>query len=218
MIARIKSFIMKYKLLRILAIPASLLKKIYIISVQKGHLKSYIQYQSIDRNNNPIPWYTYSSIDYLKTLDFSSSQVFEFGSGNSSFWWARRAREVVSVEDNYAWFTFVKDKILENQRLIFAKSKEEYLNSLKDSPNKFDVIIVDGNHRLECCEIAINKIENNGIIILDNTDVEKDSVEFLQNANYFQILFTGFAPIVDQNSETSLFINLPSLRKYRRQF
>jgi hypothetical protein len=213
MMAWIKSFIMRHKLLRILAIPVSLLKKIYIISIQKGHLKSYIQYQSVDRNNNPLPWYTYSSIDYLSTLDFSDSQIFEFGSGNSSFWWAKRAKEVTSVEDNYDWFNFVYSKILANQKLIFAKSKEEYLNCLKSIPNKFDVIIVDGNHRLECCEIAINRIENNGIIILDNTDVEKDSVEFLKNANYSQILFTGFAPIIDQISETSLFIKIPISRK-----
>lgn len=213
MIAWIKSLIMRNKILRILAIPISLLKKIYIISIKKGHLKSYIHYQSIDRKNNPLPWYTYSSIDYLSSLDFRNSLVFEFGSGNSSFWWSKRVKKLVSVEDNYAWFNLVKGKISENQKLIFARSKEEYLDSLKHMTNKFDVIIVDGNYRLECCEIAITKIENNGIIILDNSDVEKKSVEFLKTANYSQILFTGFAPIVDHISETSLFIKTPIYKK-----
>ena len=38
----------------------------------------------LDRNGNPIPWYTYPAIEYLSQFDYSRKTIFEFGCGNSS--------------------------------------------------------------------------------------------------------------------------------------
>ena len=40
-------------------------------SVEKG--------KPIDKNNNPIPLYTYPAIEYLQSLDFSKKRIFEIG-------------------------------------------------------------------------------------------------------------------------------------------
>ena len=58
----------------------------------------------VDRDGNPIPWYTYPAIEYLSQFDYSDKKVFEFGCGYSSPFWAERAAEVVSIEDNPIWF------------------------------------------------------------------------------------------------------------------
>ena len=38
----------------------------------------------VNENNEPIPWFTYPSIQYLDQLDLSEKTIFEWGSGNSS--------------------------------------------------------------------------------------------------------------------------------------
>lgn len=58
----------------------------------------------IDKDGNPIPWYTYPAIEYLSQFDYGDKKVFEFGCGNSSLFWAVRAQEVISIEDNPSWF------------------------------------------------------------------------------------------------------------------
>ena len=63
----------------------------------------YAQYQTIknwdcvDKFGNKIPWYTYSAIEFLNNLDFSEKSMFEFGSGTSSIYWAKKANEVISI-------------------------------------------------------------------------------------------------------------------------
>src|SRR3954463_2256551 len=69
-----------------------------------GHVKSARRGKCVDVIGNPIPWYTYPAIEYLKQLDFSTKNVFEFGAGQSTLFWAGRARRVVSVEDDAAWY------------------------------------------------------------------------------------------------------------------
>ena len=46
-----------------------------------GGYHSYLERKPQDNNKNPIPWYTYSAIEFLRQLDFSNSHVFEYGSG-----------------------------------------------------------------------------------------------------------------------------------------
>ena len=58
----------------------------------------------IDRDGNPIPWYTYPAIEYLSQFDYSQKKIFEFGTGYSSMYWAKRAQKVISIEDKPEWF------------------------------------------------------------------------------------------------------------------
>ena len=71
-----------------------------ILEFDYGHFLSTIQYSSVDKDNNPIPWYTYPAIEYLKQLDFSEKSIFEYGSGNSTIFWSKVAKSVISVEND----------------------------------------------------------------------------------------------------------------------
>lgn len=85
--------------------------------------KVYNQYQTIckwsciDRNNNPIPWYSYPAIEYISNLDFSNKTILEWGSGNSSLFWAKRSKNVTSIEDDEEWFNLVDKSKLANQSI-----------------------------------------------------------------------------------------------------
>jgi len=85
------------------------LKKLYKGYLKKiGWLNSIDQIQAVDRNGDPAIWITYPAAAMLKRIINSDMRVFEYGSGNSSLWWASRVHEVVSVEHNVAWSSFVQ--------------------------------------------------------------------------------------------------------------
>lgn len=52
----------------------------------------------VDDDGAPVPWYTYPCIDFLEARLDPSLSVFEYGSGLSTIWYARRVDEVVGVE------------------------------------------------------------------------------------------------------------------------
>jgi hypothetical protein len=68
-----------------------------------AHVQSVKSQRAVDADGNPLPWYTYPAIEYLRQLDFSDKTVFEYGSGMSTVFWAGKAKHVVSVEDDEQW-------------------------------------------------------------------------------------------------------------------
>lgn len=51
----------------------------YILAVEQGLAVSVEKQLPIDKNGEPIPWYTYPSIEYLSKIDFSNLNIFEYG-------------------------------------------------------------------------------------------------------------------------------------------
>jgi len=86
-----------------------LLKNFKILAIDFGQWQSIKKNISINKNNNPIPWYTYPAFEYLTQIDFSHKSVFEWGAGNSSLFWAQRAKEVISVESDKDWFNIINN-------------------------------------------------------------------------------------------------------------
>jgi hypothetical protein len=175
-----------------------------------GHLDSVITRASIDAAGRPVPWYTYPAIQYLRQLDFSAASVFEYGCGNSTLFWAGAAREVVSVEDNRAWFDQMSKRVASNCRLIFEPDLTAFVDTIRQFPNPFDVIIVDGpargSTRLKCSRAAIECLATGGLIILDNSDWLPESARVLRDAGLLEVDMTGFAPISGYTQTTSLFL------------
>lgn len=187
-----------------------------ILKNDYGFKKTIDSDSCIDANGNPIPWYTYSAIEYIKQLDFSKSRIFEFGSGNSSLFWSKKSKKVTSVENNPSWFKKVLKEKPVNLYLLFRKDKKSYSNSILEFKDQFDVIIIDGSYRDVCCKNALKKIKNNGLIILDNSDRVsefkdyKKAVTFLKKANLIQVDFIGFGPINSYTWSTSFFFTRES--------
>ena len=132
-----------------------------------------------------IPWFSYAAIDFLKGFLRPDMNVFEYGSGGSTLFFARRAKRVISVEDNPQWFDWVsrrlREKGLENATLKLCEfnfknpvgfENSAYLHGMPDE--KFDVIIVDGSEewtqvRPLCFELAEGRVKEGGIIVVDDS-------------------------------------------------
>ena len=79
-----------------------------------GWLKSLKEGKSIDYNSNPLPWYSYAAIEFIEDKLKSDFRVFEYGSGQSTLWYAQRVKEVISVEHNPDYFCQIKSYTPEN--------------------------------------------------------------------------------------------------------
>jgi hypothetical protein len=172
-----------------------------------GQLKSALKEAPVDRDGDTIPWYTYPAIEFLKQLDFSDKSIFEYGAGGSSFFWSKRAREVVSIEDDAKWYDIVSKNVVQNQKILFSRNKSEYIQSINISNHKFDVIIIDAKYRLDCAGVAIDFLNVGGVIILDNSDWYPDVAKYIRERDFIQIDFAGFGPINSYTWVTSIFLN-----------
>jgi hypothetical protein len=171
-----------------------------------GFVNSFEQKQCIDQFNNPLPWLTYPAIEYLDQLDLSEKIVLEWGSGNSSLYFARRVKYIYSIEHAINWFNKLKPKLFRNQSLILT-TEENYINSAYKLNRKFDVIIIDGILRTECVSVAPSLLAKAGMIIFDNAERNPELCEMLRNEDLIQIDMHGFGPINEYTWTTSLFFD-----------
>ncbi len=183
-----------------------------ILAVDYGQYKTIKLWKCIDKHGNEIPWYTYPAIEFLNTFNFQEKIVFEFGSGNSSVYWAKRAKKVISVEHDLEWFNKIKNSSLSNQSIIYKQDNEEYENSILEFNAKFDVIIIDGIRRFQCAkaiENSVNKESEEGfMIILDNSDWYHKTAKYIrEKMDLIQVDFHGFSPINNYTLSTSIFFS-----------
>ena len=186
---------------------AILLRNLNILATEQGQWRSIARGSSIDRHGRPLPWYTYPAIEYLETLDVSGCRVFEYGAGNSSLYWARRARTVTSVEDNPQWHAQVLAGVGPNQKLLLRSDGEAYAAAIAEEGSRYDVIVIDGNHRAACTRAAMAHLDPGGIIVLDNSDrdTERPCSALLRDEGFIQVDFCGFGPINGYRWATSVF-------------
>ncbi len=184
-----------------------------ILEIEYGHFLSCRRHSCIDKNGDPIPWYTYPAIEYIKQLDFSDKVVFEYGCGNSTLYWSSVAQHVVSVEDDPAWYERMANVINQNTEIHLATTKVAYVSEILQH-DLFDVIVVDGSHRYSCAQLAVTRLKPGGMIILDNSDRFVTGAHVLHQSDLIQVDMAGFAPINTYTSTTSFFFhrefNFPS--------
>ncbi len=164
----------------------------------------------MDAKGDPIPWYTYPTIDFLNGRDFSKKNVLEIGGGQSTLWWAARSNSVFVIEQDPNWAKKLRSKINERVRLHYvpADYKTRDVTAAKRIIDgcgipKFDIIIIDGYLRQEFAAMAFECVAENGAIILDDAE-HYDFVEYIGGRNCQRVDFFGFAPGVSLQHCTSI--------------
>ncbi len=183
-----------------------LLWTIETVEIEYGHLLSVQENKPLSQAGDPIPWYTYPAFEYLNQLDYQDKDIFEYGAGNSSLFWAKKARSVISIESDKEWYVSLKSKMDSNQILLLFEEEQEYVNSIFKGQKKYDVIVIDGVHRLSCAEVAVQCLAPGGLIILDNSDWFPKTTTCLREAGLIQVDFTGLGPINYYTWTTSIFL------------
>jgi hypothetical protein len=177
--------------------------------LQYGWLKSWWRHRPVDAAGNPLPWLTYPAIDFISQFDFSDAAVFEWGSGFSTLWWADRCKQIVTVESNVEWISYIKPLLPAAVELIeTAFDAEAEVAALARRQNRqFDVFVIDNNGRFRwrCAEAAAPNLAPGGFVILDNSDQCPKACAVLRDAGLTQIDFTGFAPANAYAHATSIF-------------
>jgi hypothetical protein len=163
----------------------------------RGHLRTLFAIHDVeDLVALDQPWWTYGAIDaveqHLAALG-GRARVFEYGSGASSVWLARRAAQVHSVE-HHAGFAAVMRRVLADTGLDRTvtlvevapgrsaapevpsgrrgeehRDYAEYVASIDRVPGEFDLVVVDGRARVACLEAAARRLAPGGMVLFDDT-------------------------------------------------
>lgn len=175
----------------------------------KGWFDAFKTKSAVDENGNAIPWVTYSFIDFIKDRITKQHILFEFGSGNSTIFYAKLAGFVYAVEHNKEWLEKCASVNLSNVTMIHSElvPNGTYSKSANDIGKKFNIIIVDGRDRVNCCKQAISALADDGVIVLDDSErVEYAEVHtFLKSQGFKYLPFSGIAPGVIISKYTSIF-------------
>src|ERR1017187_6956786 len=106
------------------------------------------------------PWLTPAAVRFLDLWLKPTDEVFEWGSGRSTLWIARRVHSIASGETDSEWFrklrSIVQRESLPNVDLKFFSSNpahdgvRDYVSFIAAAGGPFDLIIVDSLYRDNC--------------------------------------------------------------------
>lgn len=174
-----------------------------------GWINSFEKKMPFGVNGEEIPWITYSAIEFLKEKLNSTMELFEYGSGNSTKYYSTKVKKIIAIEHDEEWYNKIKSGLKENAEIVYKKLEYngEYCRMIKEFENKFDVVIIDGRDRVNCVKNSIERLKENGVIILDDSERKEydEAKEFLFNKGYKKIEFWGIAPGVFYNKCTTVF-------------
>jgi hypothetical protein len=137
-----------------------------------GYLLSVRLKRPVRADGSPLPWMTYSVISILEKRLAPDVAVFEFGSGNSTLFFARLVGNVVSVECDKNWYEALNRGLPPNVELILCHpyDRDAYLACLARQQREFDLIVVDAEDRESCLRVAPTRLSARGVIVLDDAD------------------------------------------------
>ncbi|GAB6283366.1 MAG: hypothetical protein STSR0008_21310 [Ignavibacterium sp.] len=176
----------------------------------EGWFKTFYQNSPIDKNQNPIPWFTYSFIDFLKERIKPDMTAFEYGAGNSTLFFASRVQQIFSIETSKDWYERIKKNLPHNAELFYWDpqiDKNLYTEIINSTNRKYDIIVVDANDRNECMINSYKYLNENGVIILDDSEREeyKEGINFILKEGFKKLDFWGFSPGLFYKKCTSIF-------------
>ncbi|MEM6827211.1 MAG: class I SAM-dependent methyltransferase [Pseudomonadota bacterium] len=123
-----------------------------------------------------LPWWNVEATREIEAFLAArpEARVFEYGSGASTVWLARRAHEVITVEHDGDWLRKFERQTrgFDHVNLLhrsIENSPEAYVNAIDEFEGDFDLIVVDGRHRNACLERSAPRLKADGIVLYDDS-------------------------------------------------
>lgn len=161
------------------------------------------------KDGSPIPWMNYSVIQFLDERLNKDLSLFEYGSGNSTMFYASKVGYVKSIEMDEGWFNYVRDSMPDNVDLVLFKADgtAHYREISGHQDRKFDVVVVDAAERTECLMHADKAVTDRGVIMLDDAtpEVHAPGMEHLASKGFRRLDFEGLKPASIRAYRTSIF-------------
>ncbi|HJN04241.1 MAG TPA: class I SAM-dependent methyltransferase [Alphaproteobacteria bacterium] len=182
-----------------------------------------------------LPWWTVRAsrrVDAFLRGRSGSAVAFEYGSGASTLWLARRCKTVYSVEHDPAWAARIealahgfnnvhlihrapepvaRDAAFESQFPGWGRTGfEAYVRAIDSAPGPFDLIAIDGRCRSQCLRAALGKLAAGGLIVLDNSNRRRYRAA-IEASGLHTARLRGWAPAIPYLEETMLLARTPPL-------
>lgn len=162
-----------------------------------AHLRTLLAvHNAEDLVGMDLPWWTYQAVDavesFLRGHD-GRARVFEYGSGASTVWLARRAGSVDAVEHEAGWAARVRQLLAGTPGLrctptvhvpVVAPSARpvvasgapsgqglefrDYVHAIDTVPGEFDLVLIDGRARAEVLRHVLDRVGPGGLVLLDD--------------------------------------------------
>lgn len=186
-------------------------------------------YDAEELINLDLPWWTFEATAKVEIFlnQRDNASVFEWGSGASTVWLARRAENIMSIEHETKWFEkmkkitkefsnislfLVEPRNLNGKISAFMSSKkgfknldfQKYVTVIDQFDKKFDLIVIDGRAREACFELAINYLAEDGLIVFDNTERVRYQNVINKKNNIFECQTKGLTVALPYPTRTSL--------------
>ena len=166
--------------------------------------------RSLDLDGLPMPSYSVAAMHFLEERLKKDMKVFEFGSGLSSLFYARKCKNVTAIEHDSGWYNEVKSHNSSNLSIYLKDLKSgngDYEKAIFDFDEQYDLIVVDGRKRNKCIFNCIKKLSETGVIILDDSHREKylPGKQFLEEQGFKSIRMFSPASSKLTFTETSFF-------------
>jgi hypothetical protein len=145
------------------------------------------------------PFYTYEATLFLIPRMRQEYNVFEWGCGGSTAFYARWCGHVHAVEHDFHWFDQVRNETdldvvnikpqsvegIEEYKISKTSPEsyaswikgerywfENYVRHIDEVGGSFDVIAIDGHARPACIRHALPHLKPGGYLVLDNSELE----------------------------------------------
>ena len=149
-------------------------------------------------DGSELPWMNYAVIAFLERRLNKTLSVFEYGSGYSTLFYARRVRNVISVEYDQAWIASIGPRLPPNASVLFVPDDVDgdYCRAIARSGDSFDVVVVDGKDRENCVKQSMQALSSRGVIVLDDSQRAKyaPAISYAQDNGYLTVDFEGLKP------------------------
>jgi Methyltransferase domain len=187
----------------------------FVFSSWSGHFKSSLRGVAITPGGRPIPWYTFPCVHFLERRTYADKVILEFGGGQSTLWWAARAKHVITIEQDKDWHAHLKKMMPANVSLHLVNadadgvspSRAEVTAILNKHDGNIDVAVIDGNgNRKSLVEVVRTKLASDGAIVCDDAS-EYGFYEVTQGVPMQRLDFYGHQSAVVLPNCTSIFFN-----------
>lgn len=155
-------------------------------------------------------------MDFIEGRLNKELSLFEYGAGNSTFFFAKQVKTVRSIENNEEWYAKIKGNLPTNVDISFVPLGDKaYQEAILHENSDFDIVLVDGRERVACLKNAMQKLSNKGVIILDDAEREKykEAFEYMKAKGFRHIPFSGIAIGAIHDKSTVVF--LPGSKLFR---
>ena len=173
-----------------------------------GWMQSLAESKPKDKNHKPIPWMNFPVVTFLEERLKNNLNLFEYGSGFSTLFFAKRVKTVTSLEYDKNWFSEIQSTLPQNVELIFCEKDidGDYCRAIQTKQQLFDIVIIDGRDRVNCLIQSIPCLSEQGIILLDDSHRQRyqEGLNFAKQQGFRSLSIEGLKATGSINDRSTI--------------